>query len=178
MTIGKGLAQGFLSAKDIHEIILQGLDSLDVDGKRVLVIIPDKTRTMPIAMVFSLFEQMLMKRAKNLDYLVALGTHPPLDDRQLSELVGRQVINGAVGNTHIFNHDWQNPDAYTHIGTISAKDMGEISRALLEQDVPIQVNKLIFNYDQIIICGPVFPHEVAGFSGGNKYSKHPCACSH
>ena len=24
-------------------------------------------------------------------------------------------------------------------------------------------------YDHILVCGPVFPHEVAGFSGGNKY---------
>ncbi len=27
----------------------------------------------------------------------------------------------------------------------------------------------MLEYDQIIICGPVFPHEVVGFSGGNKY---------
>jgi nickel-dependent lactate racemase len=33
----------------------------------------------------------------------------------------------------------------------------------------VTINKLIYNYDQIIICGPVFPHEVVGFSGGNKY---------
>ena len=36
-------------------------------------------------------------------------------------------------------------------------------------DVPVEINKLIFNYDQVIIVGPVFPHEVVGFSGGNKY---------
>jgi len=40
---------------------------------------------------------------------------------------------------------------------------------LLSQEVPVKLNKLIFNYDQLIICGPVFPHEVVGFSGGNKY---------
>jgi nickel-dependent lactate racemase len=33
----------------------------------------------------------------------------------------------------------------------------------------VTVNKMILDYDQIIICGPVFPHEVVGFSGGNKY---------
>ena len=31
------------------------------------------------------------------------------------------------------------------------------------------LNRLIFDYDQLLICGPVFPHEVAGFSGGAKY---------
>ena len=35
--------------------------------------------------------------------------------------------------------------------------------------MPVSLNKLIFDYDQIVICGPVFPHEVVGFSGGNKY---------
>jgi nickel-dependent lactate racemase len=36
-------------------------------------------------------------------------------------------------------------------------------------DVPVQVNRLLFDYDQVIIIGPVFPHEVVGCSGGNKY---------
>ena len=31
------------------------------------------------------------------------------------------------------------------------------------------LNRRILDYDQLIICGPVFPHEVAGFSGGAKY---------
>jgi nickel-dependent lactate racemase len=28
---------------------------------------------------------------------------------------------------------------------------------------------MILDYDQLVICGPVFPHEVIGFSGGAKY---------
>jgi nickel-dependent lactate racemase len=36
-------------------------------------------------------------------------------------------------------------------------------------DVPVRLNKLILDYDHLIVCGPVFPHEVVGFSGGNKY---------
>jgi nickel-dependent lactate racemase len=40
---------------------------------------------------------------------------------------------------------------------------------LMSEAVPVKLNKLILDYDQIIICGPVFPHEVVGFSGGNKY---------
>jgi nickel-dependent lactate racemase len=28
---------------------------------------------------------------------------------------------------------------------------------------------MVFEYDQIIVCGPTFPHEVVGFSGDNKY---------
>ncbi len=36
-------------------------------------------------------------------------------------------------------------------------------------DVPVEINKTIYEYDQVMILGPVFPHEVVGFSGGNKY---------
>ena len=35
--------------------------------------------------------------------------------------------------------------------------------------MPVTLNRMIFDYDQLMICGPVFPHEVAGFSGGAKY---------
>ena len=34
---------------------------------------------------------------------------------------------------------------------------------------PVDINKIIFDYDQILILGPVFPHEVVGYSGGAKY---------
>ena len=40
---------------------------------------------------------------------------------------------------------------------------------LMKQEVDVRLNRLIFDYDQLIICGPTFPHEVVGFSGGNKY---------
>ena len=36
-------------------------------------------------------------------------------------------------------------------------------------DVEVRVNRRLFDYDQLMIIGPVFPHEVVGFSGGNKY---------
>jgi nickel-dependent lactate racemase len=35
--------------------------------------------------------------------------------------------------------------------------------------VPVALNRLVLEYDHVLICGPVFPHEVAGFSGGTKY---------
>jgi nickel-dependent lactate racemase len=36
-------------------------------------------------------------------------------------------------------------------------------------DVEVAINRVVFDYDQLVIVGPVFPHEVVGFSGGNKY---------
>jgi nickel-dependent lactate racemase len=169
MTIGKGLDIGYLATPDVQSIIRQGLDELGLDGKRMLVIIPDTTRTMPMPMVFDTFEQVLQGRVECLDYLVALGTHSPLDDKQLTGLVGCQVQQGCAGNSRIFNHAWEDPDTYCRLGIIPAHEIFLLTQGLLYQDVPVKVNKLIKEYDQLIICGPVFPHEVAGFSGGNKY---------
>ena len=66
----------------------ESLASLPLDQKRVLVLIPDTTRTMPLPFLFDLLEEFLIQRVRKLDFLVALGTHQPLGDNQLSKLVG------------------------------------------------------------------------------------------
>ena len=59
--------------------------------------------------------------------------------------------------------------ALKEIGVIPAAEISGLSGGLFAMDVPVKINQLVFDYDQIIIIGPVFPHEVVGFSGGNKY---------
>ena len=166
---GKRSADGYLTREEIHSILEDGLASLSLDGKRVLFLIPDATRTMPMPLVFDTLRELLKNRTKQLDFLVALGTHQPLSDTQISQLVGKPVHNGKVGNIGLINHAWDKPETFVHIGTIPSSEISHISSGLLTQDVLIRINKLIYEYDQVIICGPVFPHEVAGFSGGNKY---------
>jgi nickel-dependent lactate racemase len=55
------------------------------------------------------------------------------------------------------------------VGEISAEEIEEISGGLFKQSVEANINKRVYDYDLLIIIGPVFPHEVVGFSGGNKY---------
>ena len=55
------------------------------------------------------------------------------------------------------------------LGTIPAAAIEELSLGRLKQDVPVALNRLVVEYDHVLICGPVFPHEVVGFSGGTKY---------
>ena len=169
MVIGKGSSEGYLSMDELREIVSEGIDSINPEGKRLLVLIPDLTRTMPMPIVFSLLDELLGNQVKKLDYLVALGTHQPLSDTQLTTLVGRPVRDGRVEKSRVFNHEWNQPETYIEIGTIPAEEINQISGGIISQDVPVRLNKLIDKYDQILICGPVFPHEVVGFSGGNKY---------
>jgi nickel-dependent lactate racemase len=169
MVVGKGYEADYLSEVETRELIAKALTQADLTGKRVLVIIPDSTRSAPIPMMFSLFRDLLAGRVEALDYLVALGTHPPLSDTALSQLVGQLVVDGRVGDTQVFNHHWDRPETFITLGTIPAAEIEEISGGLLAQDVPVRLNKLILDYDHLFICGPTFPHEVVGFSGGNKY---------
>ena len=166
---GAGVEEGYLTPGQIDAVAREGLGALPVDGRRVLVIIPDGTRTMPMPMMFELIERELGGRVAALDYLVALGTHSPMDDAQLSALVGRPVVNGRTGNRHVFNHRWDDPASYAKLGVIPAREIAELTGGRLREDVPVALNRLAVEYDHVLICGPVFPHEVAGFSGGAKY---------
>ncbi len=166
---GSGFTDRFLTADETREIVRAGLASLSLAGKRVLFIIPDGTRTMPMPQFFGLFQEMLGNKVAALDFLVALGTHQPMDDAALSRLVGTPVVAGRAGNSRIFNHEWADPATFATIGEIPAAEIAQLSGGRLEQPVTVSLNRLIFDYDQIVICGPVFPHEVVGFSGGNKY---------
>src|ERR1700753_3161798 len=112
MVIGKGFVDRYLTRDEAADIVQEGLETLAVNGKRVLVIIPDGTRTMPMPLMYDLLEQHLGQRVAVLDYLVALGTHPIMNDEQLSRLVGRSVTAGKCGKSHIFNHHWEDPQNF------------------------------------------------------------------
>ena len=169
MISGRGLAAGFLPPEDVVRLTSEGLATLPVDGKRVLVLIPDGTRTMPMPLMYDTLERELEPRTGALDYLVALGTHAPMSDAQLTRLVGRTVVDGRAGRSRIFNHQWNDPAALVQLGSVPAAEIADLTGGRLSADVPVALNRLVTEYDHVLICGPVFPHEVAGFSGGAKY---------
>ena len=173
--IGKGYEDRTLSESEVRHLMTEALARSDLAGKRVLVIIPDSTRTAPVPLLFCLFGELLGEQVAALDYLVALGTHPPMDDAALSRLVGVEVRDGRAGPSRIFNHRWDLPETFVTLGVIPAAEVEALSEGRLSLDVPVRLNRLVgdrngrSDYDQILVCGPVFPHEVVGFSGGNKY---------
>ena len=57
MVLSKSVPEGLLTRDDVHQIVAQAADELHVAGKRVLVIIPDGTRTMPMPLMFELLQQ-------------------------------------------------------------------------------------------------------------------------
>ncbi len=171
MLLGSGSTTQMLTPDDVHSLLAQTFDPLALDGKRVLVIIPDGTRTAPIPLFFRLLYEQLGPRVACLDYLIALGTHAPMTAEAIDRLVGVGAAERAVSypKTQIFNHRWDQPEALRTIGVISRQEARQLTDGLLVEEVPVRLNCMIDDYDQVVICGPVFPHEVAGFSGGAKY---------
>ncbi len=168
---GQGFTDRTLTEVEIAAIVHAELTEQDLSGRRVLIIIPDGTRSAPIPLLFRLICDDLCGRAAALDFLIALGTHQPMSPEQIEKLVGMNADERATRypGVGVINHDWQNPDTFVNLGTVSAEEVGEISGGLLCQSVDVRVNRLVLDYDLLIVCGPVFPHEVVGFSGGNKY---------
>lgn len=163
----------FLAAETIRQTISNGLER-KFTNQRVLVLIPDHTRSLPLPFLFQTLVQVLHD-TRQLDFMVALGTHSPLSETQLCNLVGitceeRKAIFGHIG---LLNHAWDDPSALSTLGVMQQDEIkaiaGERWHPSLPDQVPIRINKAVHEYDQILILGPTFPHEVVGFSGGAKY---------
>ncbi len=169
--IGKGLLEGYLSDEDVLNLTDEAFQEINVNDKKVLVIIPDHTRTAPLNIFFRAIYLTIAKRVKKLDYIVALGTHPPLQLESILKLVKitQKEYKEKYNKVKFYNHEWNKPENLVVAGTISKDRIFEISNGLMKQDVNVTINKLVYNYDVVIIVGPTFPHEVIGFSGGNKY---------
>ncbi|NQV30728.1 MAG: DUF2088 domain-containing protein [Candidatus Marinimicrobia bacterium] len=169
--MGHGYTDKSLSESEVQQIIHQSFTSRDMDGKKILCIIPDHTRTAPIDQMFRLVYAELAHRVEHLDFIVALGTHPPMSDDAINHRVGITQAERVTlyPKARFFNHHWQDPDQLQVAGTFSAEDVSELSGGLMSESVDVTINKMVYDYDLLLIIGPTFPHEVVGFSGGNKY---------
>jgi hypothetical protein len=78
-----------LSEEQVKEIIEAGTPARLYENKRVLVLTPDGTRSCPLPMMVRVLREVIGGRAAaRLDFMVALGTHPIMTDRQILDLYG------------------------------------------------------------------------------------------
>jgi len=168
---GLGFSDRALSEEEVRQVVTTAVDGAGLRGKKVICIIPDHTRTCPLPFLFRLMCATAGAAAAKLDFMIALGTHPPMSQEAINALLGvtPEERRGRFARFRVYNHAWNDPGELEHIGTISADEVEHISNGLLREDVRVECNRRIFDYDAVVIVGPVFPHEVVGFSGGNKY---------
>lgn len=155
-----------ISEQELRTKLQEFLSLTEFTKGKLLVIVPDDTRTLPMPTIYETLVEVVLPRVRELSFLVALGTHPPLTEAQLSRRFGPRFPHPKIS---VHQHAWQNPQMLVRLGTIPRDRMAEISLGLLALEVAVEINRLVLEYDQILIVGPVFPHEVVGFSGGHKY---------
>jgi len=155
----------------VEAILASGLGKIGPAGKRILALVPDRTRTAPVGRMVKALHRILHDLGAELDVMVALGTHPPLSrEAMLNHLdLSEEAYAASYADMGLFNHRWDDDESLTAIGEIPADLISQLTDGLMAETVKIRVNRMALTYDHILILGPVFPHEVAGFSGGNKY---------
>ena len=160
-----------LNEGQVRQIVEQATQSLDLDNKKVLVIIPDATRTAPVGLLFRALFDAIGERVALFDLLIALGTHQPMSEDAINARLEISAAEraGKFSKVRVFNHVWDDAGQLEHIGVLSRDEIREMSEGRFEIEVPVTINKRVAEYDQLVLVGPVFPHEVVGFSGGNKY---------
>ena len=171
MVAGRGRPDLDIGLEEAKQIIAEGIPAELVAGRKVLVLTPDATRTCPLPRMITAVREVVGTRAQRLDFMVALGSHRPLEDDQILKLYGisPQRRKREFADSRFLNHRWDLPDTLAKIGTITEEEIGRITEGRFREAVDVDINRAIFDYDLLLILGPVFPHEVVGISGGNKY---------
>jgi len=169
MAFGIGFSDRTLSDDERREVMARAVEAMRADGKRVLAIVPDGTRSVPMPLIFRELTALLRPRAAKLDYLIALGTHLAMSEEAINAHLAltSEERTGLYGDVGVFNHDWRS--GLAQVGEIPSRVVTELSDGLMQEAIPVSVNARLLGYDQILIVGPVFPHAVVGYSGGTKY---------
>ena len=171
MMLGRGSPTGTLTEPEVRAIAADFVERERLAGKRVVAVIPDQTRSGPIDLMFRTLYGLLADRGGALDFLIALGTHPPMSEAAIDARLGLAAGERAARypRSRVVNHAWKDPAQLATIGTIPRERVERLSDGMMHQPVPVTINRMVLDYDVVLIVGPTFPHEVVGFSGGNKY---------
>ena len=170
LTIG-GVGE-HLSPDAVTEFVVAALSGADLEDKTVCLVVPDGTRTCPLPLLLRAAYQALAGRATEVTVVIALGTHQGMSEDQLARHLGYAPGRSAdvYRGWTIINHESWHPETFASLGVIGAERLAELTgRLMTDTSVEVRINRYVAEADVAIVVGPVFPHEVVGFSGGNKY---------
>ncbi|MGN6552421.1 MAG: lactate racemase domain-containing protein, partial [Verrucomicrobiota bacterium] len=107
-TLSKSAFPGKLSQAEVVEIVSQALPATNYSGRKVLLVVPDHTRTAPVGLLFKTIFDQIGQTAQALDVIVALGTHPAMSEAAICERLEISVEEhrGRYSKVRFFNHEW------------------------------------------------------------------------
>ena len=161
--------------EELDALVAASVAEAGLEGQHVVLVIPDGTRSCPLPLLVGTLHRHLSPVVASLTAVIALGTHSYMEPQEIDRLLGvggegqPGSLEAAYPGLTVVNHEWADPDMLVHVGTIPASRISELSEGRLERDAPIVINRRVVEADAAIVVGPVFPHEVVGISGGNKY---------
>jgi len=121
---------------------------------KVTIIIDDITRPTPQKLILPIVLQELKKSGvedKNINIIIALGTHRYLTRKEMKERVGLEIFK----RVDVKNSEWKDIGNFVDLGKT-------------KNGTPIKVNREVYNSDFVIGIGSISPHVHAGWSGGAK----------
>jgi lactate racemase len=151
-----------LDPQQVRDFVRNMLAPLDLDGRSLCLVIPDATRRCPLPLLMDAIAAAVSGRVSSCTAVVALGTHAPMDDDAMRALIGTDAMP-------VINHEWWKPETFVQVGQLDRSTVSRLSEGRLDETVDVRINRLVVDSDVTLIVGPVLPHEVVGFSGGNKY---------
>src|SRR6266508_639290 len=114
-----------LARESVAEVVGQACPAKDYRDKKVLLIVPDGTRSAPVGLLFQTLHRQMGEVAKAFDVLIALGTHQPMSETaicqrlEISECERRETYR----RVRFFNHAWNDQAALKRIGVIAAEEI-------------------------------------------------------
>ncbi|HJO09166.1 MAG TPA: lactate racemase domain-containing protein, partial [Verrucomicrobiota bacterium] len=87
--VSKKVSKGkLLTAEQAREIVAEAMPKQDYSAHRVLLIVPDSTRTAPVGTMFKAIHDQIGTTAAALDVMIALGTHQAMSEAAIEKRLG------------------------------------------------------------------------------------------
>jgi nickel-dependent lactate racemase len=138
------------------------LQELAKEAKRVAVLVDDNTRPTPQYLIVPSILDELNEAGvpdKDIEVVIALGTHRKMTEAEFEEKLGRAVTE----RVEVYNFD--------------CHDVGElINIGKTDSGVEVVVSRRVHSADLIIGIGNIVPHCYSGWAGGGKIVQ-PGVCS-
>ena len=152
-----------VSDEELRVLLDNLLDGARKTLKKVLLLPPDYTRMHSGAGKITAMLYSKLKDSVKLDIMPALGTHEPMTREEVDAF-----FEGIVPFENVLPHRWR--EDVVHLGDVPAEYVSEVSEGLIDEPVPIEINKRLLDpsYDLILSIGQVVPHEVVGMANYTK----------
>jgi len=138
-------------------------------GEKVVIVTSDVTRYTGSEIYLPLLVERLTRQGvldSDIEILIALGIH-----RKQTEHEHQRILGPLYRRIRVSDHDCDDPDMLTSIGTTS-------------NGIKVKINRKAVEADRLILTGTIGFHYFAGFGGGRKSvlpgiaSRQACMASH